>query len=173
MGFNRWPLPSQPLKREQVGGRSRLLLFGLLRALWLLLFFSLSVLGPGGSQDPRCFCLRAGPLLFIRRQSTSSRSLESSLLSLDGEGQWWASSQPSDGREHRQRAVKPQAAATPTPPLLQPVALGGQGGPPHGAGGEPASHWGLHRAGTGELALGSVLGNKNVYAGDRAQGAYN
>lgn len=116
-GFDRWPSPSQPLKGEQVGGRCLLLPFGLLRALWLLLFFSLSVLGPGGSQDPRCFCLRAGPLLFIGRESTSGRCWGSSCLTLERERQW-----RNNGREHRQGAVKPPAAACP-----EPVTLGGQG----------------------------------------------
>ena len=114
-GYDRWPPPSQLLKWEQVGGCRFLFPFGLLRALWLLLLFSLSVLGPGGSQDPGRFCLRAGPLLFIRRESTSRVCLGSDCLALEREGQWRERADPgqrSGGRE-------PPAAA-----YAGPVALG-------------------------------------------------
>lgn len=62
---------SQLLKWKQVGSLCLLSPLALLGALGLLLFFSCSVLRPGGSQDPGRFCLRAGPLLFIRRKATS------------------------------------------------------------------------------------------------------
>lgn len=62
---------SQLLKWKQVGSLCLLSPLALLGALGLLLFFSCSVLRPGGSQDPDRFCLRAGPLLFIRRKATS------------------------------------------------------------------------------------------------------
>lgn len=104
-GYDRWPPPSQLLKWEQVGGCRFLFPFGLLRALWLLLLFSLSVLGPGGSQDPGRFCLRAGPLLFIRREPTSRMCLGSDCLTLEREGQWRGRAGPgqrSGGREPRQ-----------------------------------------------------------------------
>lgn len=68
-GMMKWLLTSQPLKWEQVGSRC-LFPFGFLRALRLL-FFSLSVLGPGSGQYPGRFCLRAGSFLFIRRESTA------------------------------------------------------------------------------------------------------
>lgn len=86
----RWPLTSQPLKWEEVGSRRLLSPFGL-GALRLWLFFGLSVLGPGGSQDPGRFRLRAGPLLFVRRESTSCICMGSCCLTLE--------------RKHRPRSV--------------------------------------------------------------------
>lgn len=85
----RWSLTSQSLKREQVGsGCLFSSAFSPPRALGLLLFFSLSVLGPGGSQDPGRFCLRAGPFLFVRRQSTSHICMGSYCFILERWGQW-------------------------------------------------------------------------------------
>lgn len=91
--MTKWPLISQPLKWEQVGS-CRLFSSGPLRVLWLLLFFSLSVLRPRGSQDPGCFCLRAGPFLFIRRESTSCICMGSYCLTLER----WGSGGQTDHR---------------------------------------------------------------------------
>lgn len=131
----RGSLTSQPLKGEQVGSCC-LSSFGLLRALRLLLFFSLSVLGPGGSQDPGRFCLRAGPFLFIRRESTSYICMGSYCLALER----WGRCRGNAGRRSVSRQIakyRPKAVKLPATACLERCgfrgtrALGGQadGGP--------------------------------------------
>lgn len=145
---------SQPLKWEQVGGCRPPLPLGLLGALQLLFLLGLSVLGPGGSQDPRHLCLRAGPLLLVRRESASRVYLGSYSLALQGEG-WGRPRVSSEGREHRWGRRAPVAA------YPEPVVLGIQG--PTGAGEEPSSDWDSSTRVLENMLWACCWGHKDVY----------
>lgn len=75
---------SHLLKGEQVGGGRLPPPPGLGAPGLLLLVLSPPVLGPGGSQDPGGFGLRAGPLLLVGRQATSCICGGSHRLRLQG-----------------------------------------------------------------------------------------
>jgi hypothetical protein len=77
-------LRSQLLKREQVHSSCFPPPSSSLGALRRLLLFCFSVLRPWGSQDLGCLCLWAGPLLFVRRESTSRICMGSYCLALEG-----------------------------------------------------------------------------------------